>query len=271
LLGNVFPAIDFLTIVRLAADRDVASYVSTHRVEKTLGSGGSLLLCFSGFHSDLFKEAVVMRRIVGLSLMCLVGCMVMSQLARAQDFSADVVNNKQGAGGMSKMYSTKDKVRWEMQKKSSGTGPSALIVDEAQGKWIMLMEQQHMYMDAMPMMLKIPVITQFWHVSDVNDACPQWKKIAEQTKTDKNWGSCAKVGGDTVNGRSTVKYEGVSSKGDKAYYWVDTKLKCVIKADSGSGSFDLQNIQEGSQPSSLFEIPAGYTKFDMGSMMQRPQ
>jgi hypothetical protein len=35
---------------------------------------------------------------------------------------------------------------------------------------------------------------------------------------------------------------------------------------------ELRNIQEGSQPASLFEIPAGYTKFDMGgAMRQRPQ
>jgi len=25
------------------------------------------------------------------------------------------------------------------------------------------------------------------------------------------------------------------------------------------------------QPANLFEVPAGYTKFDMGSTMQRPQ
>ncbi len=206
-------------------------------------------------------------------LMGLAVCLGIGHRALAQDFSADVVSNKQGNGGLSKIYSTKDKARWEVQEKNPGMGPTALIVDEVQNKWLVLMEQRHMYMDSLPMMMKSPVITQFWHVSDVNDACPQWKKIAEQAKTDKNWGSCTKVGGDTLNGRSTVKYEGVSTKGDKAYYWVDTKLKCVIKADSGSGSFELRNIQEGSQPASLFEIPAGYTKFDMGSMggMQRPQ
>jgi hypothetical protein len=38
--------------------------------------------------------------------------------------------------------------------------------------------------------------------------------------------------------------------------------------DSGG---ELRNIQEGSQPASLFEVPAGYTKMDMGGMMQRKQ
>jgi len=205
------------------------------------------------------------RRIVGF--FCLVGFFVIGQVALAQDFSADVVSNKQGAG-TGKLYSTKDKVRWEMQERNERMGPTALVFDEAQSKSFVLMEQHHMYMDSGPwMMAKTPVVTQFWHVQDVNDACPQWKKTAEQFKTDQNWGSCTKVGSDTVDGRSTVKYQGVSKDGKTTYYWIDTKLKCVIKADSGSGSFELRNIQEGSQPASLFEIPAGYQKFDMGAMM----
>jgi hypothetical protein len=109
-------------------------------------------------------------------------------------------------------------------------------------------------------------------VDDVNDACPQWKKTAEQAGTFKNWGSCTKVGSDSLNGRSTVKYEGVSAKGEKSFVWVDTKLHCVVKMDGTDGGMELRNIQEGSQPASLFEIPAGYTKFDMGgAMRQRPQ
>jgi len=44
-----------------------------------------------------------------------------------------------------------------------------------------------------------------------------------------------------------------------------------VKWEGKNASWELRNIQEGSQPASLFEVPAGYTKFDMGSMMQRPQ
>jgi hypothetical protein len=216
------------------------------------------------------KEVVVLRYIAGF---CSVAVFLgMAQVAPAQDFSADVVSSKQANSGPAKLYCTKDKARWELGEKNPGAGPSALVLDEAAGKSFVLLEQKHMYMDSMPWMTKTPVITQFWHVSDVNDACPQWKKIAEQTKGDQNWGSCSKVGSDTVNGRSTVKYEGVSKQGDKSYYWLDTKLKCVIKAEGSSGTtFELRNIQEGAQPGSLFEVPAGYTKMDFGGMMKRSQ
>jgi hypothetical protein len=216
------------------------------------------------------KEANVLRWMVRIS--CFVVFLAMGQIALAQDFSADVVNQKPGGEALKKVYATKDKIRFEVEGKNAAMGPSALILDEVQHHYLVIMAERHMYMDAPPMMAR-PVIDKFWRVEDVNDACPQWKKTAQEADTYKYWGSCTKIGSDTVNGRSTVKYEGVSNKGEKSYIWIDTKLHCVIKTDGGTGGgIELRNIQEGSQPASLFEIPAGYTKFDMGAMMgQRPQ
>jgi len=195
--------------------------------------------------------------------------MVIGERALGQEFSADVVSQKSDNAGMKKVYATKNKVRFDVQRANPSMGPTAVIFDDTQHKYIVIMAERHMYMDA-PVTMVRPVMAHFWRVDDVNDACPEWKKTAEETGTLKNWGSCTKIGSDTVNGRSAVKYEGVSNKGEKSHYWLDTKLRCVVKTDEGSG-FELRNIQEGSQPGSLFEIPAGFTKFDMGSMMQRPQ
>jgi hypothetical protein len=50
---------------------------------------------------------------------------------------------------------------------------------------------------------------------------------------------------------------------------VDTELRCVVKTGEAAGGFELRNIHEASQPASLFEVPAGYTKFDMGGMMKQ--
>lgn len=203
-----------------------------------------------------------------LCFSCLVGFLLFSNLLLAQDFSADIVNSQKM--GLKKIYATKNKVRFEgSEGPQQGMGPVTVIVDEAQNRFFFLFSQRHMYMDSLPMAMKTPLITRLWHVDDVDDACTQWKKVADEAKTNENWGSCTKVGNDTVNGRNTVKYEGVSNKGDKNHFWVDRKLHCVIKTDEGSGGgFELRNIQEGSQPASLFEVPAGYTKFDMGAMMR---
>jgi hypothetical protein len=199
---------------------------------------------------------------------CLLALLVFGHFAITQDFSADVM--KSGSEGIEKIYSTKDKVRYEVEGRNQAMGPSAVIVDEAQNKWIVVLAERHMYMDSWPTMMKKPLITQYWHVEDVNDACPQWKRLAEQAGTYKNWGSCTKIGSDALNGRSTVKYEGVSAKGEKNYIWVDTKLHSVIKMDGGTGAgIELTNIKEGPQSASLFEVPAGYTKVDLGAMMEQ--
>jgi hypothetical protein len=218
------------------------------------------------------KEAMVMLRIVGY--MCLAGCMMMGPLALAQEFSADVVNQKSDNVGMKKVFATKDKVRFEVQGTNPAMGPNAIIFDDTKHTYVVIMAERQMYMDA-PVTMVRPILAHFWRVDDVNDACPEWKKTAEEAGTLKNWGSCTKIGSDVVDGRSTVKYEGVSNKGEKNHFWVDTKLHCVIKTDGGTGNgIELRNIQEGSQPASLFEVPAGYTKLDMGKMggmKQRPQ
>ena len=55
--------------------------------------------------------------------------------------------------------------------------------------------------------------------------------------------------------------------------WIDQKLHFPIKnVGAGGDTWELQNLKEGSQDASLFEIPAGYRKMDMGGMMMgRPQ
>ena len=200
---------------------------------------------------------------------CFAVFLAMAHVALAQEFSADVFNQRQDKAVLHKVYATKGKIRFEVESMNAAMGPSAVILDEAKNNYIVIMAERHMYMDAPQMMVR-PLANKFWRVQDVNDACPQWKKTAEEGGVAQNWGSCTKIGSDTVNGRSTVKYEGVSSKGEKGYVWIDTKLHCVIKTDGGTGGgIELRNIQEGSQPASLFEVPSGYTKFDMGAMMQR--
>jgi hypothetical protein len=214
------------------------------------------------------KEAVVIRWMMRGS--CSVVLLVIAPAGLAQEFSAEVVNTKPANNGrLSKVYAGKDRVRFEIANVNAAMGASALIFDEARHSYTVVMADRHMYMDA-PLTMVKPILTNYWRVQDVNDACPAWKKTSEEAGNDRNWGSCTKIGSDTLNGRNTVKYEGVSKKGEKMHVWVDTKLNVVVKTDEGSGGFELRNIQEGSQPSSLFEVPAGYTKFDMGGAMRQP-
>jgi hypothetical protein len=78
------------------------------------------------------------------------------------------------------------------------------------------MSERRMYMDAPTTMVK-PLMTHYWRVQDVNDACPEWQKTAEQAGTYKNRGSCTKMGIDSLKGRSTVKHEGVKQGREESY------------------------------------------------------
>lgn len=203
-------------------------------------------------------------------LLVLLVCSFFSTLLAAQQFSADMVDLRPEARQENrKIYVNNEKIRVESQPAEGGEGV-AMIWDEANKTRYVLMPSRHMYMDYSPVMASKMPLYMFWHPSDINNACPDWQKMMEQMKHDK-WGTCRKVGSDTVNGRSAIKYEGTNSEGKSGQLWIDSKLHWLSKVQSENGGMELRNIQEGSQPSSLFEVPAGYQKFDMGKMGQRPR
>lgn len=202
-----------------------------------------------------------------LSRVCpLLAIILLASFALAQtEFSAEMVETSKGDAPQAKIYFAKDKMRFEPAKKDP-RGGGALIVNLATQTSTVLMDQQHMYMEMPAQMANQRRGYNLFRVGDVEDACSEW--LAQPTN---KGGTCHKVGNETVNGRSTVKYEGTNANGETGTVWIDPKLRFPVKWQGKNGAGELRNIQEGSQPASLFEIPAGYSKFDMGSMMQRPQ
>jgi hypothetical protein len=199
-----------------------------------------------------------------LSLACSVFAVVLSaHFALAQtEFSAEVFDN-QKQDPQAKIYFGKEKIRFESSKKDA-RGGGALIMDLATQSSTVVMDQQHMYMELPAQIAAQRNTYHFFRTGDVDSACSDW--LAQSWN---KGGTCHKVGNDTVNGRSTVKYEGTNSRGESGTMWLDPKLRFPVKWEGKNGSGELRNIQEGSQPSSLFEIPSGYTKFDMGAIMKQ--
>jgi hypothetical protein len=204
-----------------------------------------------------------------IKMPCLFALLLIASFAAAQaDFSADIANTeKDGSPVQAKIYLTKDKWRIEPQANNNQRGPSGIvIVNLATQSSIVLMVQQHLYMEMPVQMASQKSPYNFFRTGDVDSACSDW--LAQSWN---KGGSCHKVGSDTVNGRSTVKFEGTNAKGEPATVWIDPKLRFPVKWEGKNGAGELRNIQEGSQPASLFEVPAGFTKFDMGNMGQHPQ
>ena len=196
---------------------------------------------------------------------CSVAVLFCASMSFSQaEFSAEVVNDKRPDAAPTKIYFGKDKMRMESANRGDREG-SALIVDISTHTTTALLDQQHVYMEMPQQMANQSRPYDFFRVHDVENACSDW--LAQERN---KGGSCHKVGNDTVNGRSTVKYEGTNAKGEAGTVWIDPKLQFPVKwqGKNGDGG-ELRNIQEGSQPASLFEIPAGYAKFDMRGMQHR--
>ena len=196
---------------------------------------------------------------------CLLVLLLAASLSFAQsEFSAEVFDT-QKAEPQAKIYFGKDKIRFESGKHEQGGG--AVIMDLTNQTSTVIMDQQHMYMEMPVQMAARRNPNRFFRIGDVDYACSDW--LAQPWN---KGGTCHKGGTETVNGRSTVNYEGTKAQGESGAFWLDPKLQFPEKWQGKNGGGELRNIQEGSQPSRLFEIPAGYTKFDMGAMMkQRPQ
>jgi len=195
--------------------------------------------------------------------------MLAASFALAQtEFSADIVDlQKPGTPTQAKIYFAKDRMRIESQTVSAH-GAGAVIMNYATQTGTVVMAQQHMYME-MPMQAqtqRMAYAAAFFRAGDVENACGDWQKMGHTE------GNCHKVGSDTVNGRSTVKYETTNASGDVSHFWLDPKLRFPVKWEGKNSGGELRNIQEGTQPASLFEIPAGFVKMEIpGGMMQQPR
>jgi len=79
-------------------------------------------------------------------------------------------------------------------------------------------------------------------------------------------GTCKKLGNEVIDGRATEKWQVSDTFKGRTFtflYWMDTSLHLAVKTQGGGIMGDLQNIREGPQPASLFEIPADYHRMDM--------
>ena len=202
-----------------------------------------------------------------LRVSCFVVLLVTAGIALAQtEFSADIVQKRKEGSAPTKVYFGKDKMRFDGAG-DDRSGGGSFIMDLNTESYVVLMNKQHMYMEMPSKMMESRGMFHFFKSGDVENACADWLKMSPN-----KGGTCHKAGSETVNGRSTVKYEGTNAEGDKTAVWLDSKLRFPVKWEDKSGGGEMQNIKEGSQPASLFEIPAGYTKMDIGAMMkQRPQ
>ncbi len=195
---------------------------------------------------------------VALTVVVALCCAVVSAQIGMTPFSGDMsVKSKGGQNMNGKVYFSGTKMRMDM----NAEGHEVAMIHDMPGKvTYMLMPQQHMYMEMHPGQntpMRGP------RMPDLKSYDPEHPCAAEANMT------CEKVGSETMNGRSTDKWVFKNKdSGESTTAWIDKKLHFPVKTLNSEGSeMNLTNIQEGTPSASLFEIPSGYRKFDMGAMM----
>jgi hypothetical protein len=182
------------------------------------------------------------------------------------DFSTTSANGNVNMKG--KFYFSPPKVRMDMtdtgQRQAAGPfgGKMSMIMDGDAKMAYMLMPDQQMYME-FPTNANNPMTQRQTQWQDFKgDPC---------TFDKEHSATCKKLGTETVNGRSCDKWEVTQKNGDKETLWIDQKLHFPVRVTNGQTTSDFTNIKEGAQDASLFKVPAGYRKFDMGSMQRPPR
>ncbi|MEW6418514.1 MAG: DUF4412 domain-containing protein [Nitrospirota bacterium] len=159
----------------------------------------------------------------------------------ALEFSADTITTHKGtAKTTGKIYYKADRFRMDME---SPQKVSMITRIDKKVIWN-IMHNERMYME-MPFDLKNK---------------PKVEEKFEGEIERKH------VGNETIDGHPTKKYL-ITYKTDnekhQVYQWWATDINFPVKTSAVDGSWiqEFKNIKIGSQPDSLFEVPAGYKKF----------
>lgn len=186
-----------------------------------------------------------MPRIFRLMMLLVAALLLCALPAAAADFSADVVISAGGQQMASKLYCQGDKQRMEM---NTPGGQMINIVDFGTGKMFTLMPAQKMYIE---------------HQGLDDNSLKQIKEM----RTGKTPSNAKKIGSEKMAGYSTDVYLVKDPRAGEAKIWYAPKLKYPIKSAGqgpmGNHSMTLTNIKEGGVSGSLFQVPAGYQKFQM--------
>jgi len=175
-----------------------------------------------------------------------------SGVALALEFSADTISTGRGRTNTGKVFFSKDKYRMDMEAPRKGNdrdlGAMSMIVRMDKKVIWTIMPNKKMYMEkAYDDTKDRPMVEQQKMVGEVE------RKL---------------VGTEMIDGHPTKKYLVMRQTGigqHQVYSWLATDMNFPIKTAAVDGSWtqEYKNIKLGAQPDSLFEVPAGYSKFQM--------
>jgi hypothetical protein len=186
--------------------------------------------------------------------------------ARAQQFSADLVivrHEGVAAEPAGKLQVFDNKVRLETPELADGF----FLIDGATPTAYFVRPAARVFMEAR----QSSRLTWMFVPVDPDDPCRQWQAMAKLAGlADQGDWRCERTGEETIGGRSAIAYRAVSGSGRQLIGSIDTTQKFPLRIKTEDGAvITVENIRDQPQPTQLFEIPAGFRKFDPQALIQQ--
>jgi hypothetical protein len=196
-----------------------------------------------------------------MSLFVLIAILTTSRRAVAQELTAEQVGHDgSGHSFKSKVYMGHGKMRIEpLEGTTPGSAASdnaIILLDLSAGTSIVLDTDRKTYLEQAPAIARRSIAS--FRFAD-NTPCEENPKSTEPS-------SCKKAGTEMINGRNAEKWEltaMVAGEMVTGHVWLDAQWHFVVKQETLGMTGELQNIREGPQPVSLFEVPTDYHKMTM--------
>jgi hypothetical protein len=202
-----------------------------------------------------------------LGWLALVGGLLCSNVAAsAQQFEAGLVivmRDGEAAAPAGKLRVSGDKARIETPDLASGF----FVIDGAKSGAYFVRPAARIFMDAR----QSSRLTRLFVPVDPENPCPQWQAMAKSAgiAVDQDW-RCDRVGERTIGARNTVAYRVTSTRGRELTGWVDAAYRFPLRIETEDGAvISAENVQDEPQPAQLFEIPAGFRKFDPHTLIEQ--
>ncbi len=203
---------------------------------------------------------------------CFLTCVMIacgSTLTHAQQFSADFSGIDAGQiaahalPSSGKIYVSNAKVRIE----ASSFPGDYFLIDSEKGTAYLAKPASRIFMEAR----QSSPLTRLLIGVEPDNPCGQWERMAIIAGASERGDSrqCERINEEKIGDRTAMAYRAHSSREDLVG-WIDANLKFPLKIQADKiATLTLANIQEGPQPSSLFEIPANYREFDPRDLIER--
>jgi hypothetical protein len=185
--------------------------------------------------------------------------------AKAQQFSADLVtaHDVPAATPAGKLHVSDSKVRIETPEFPDGF----FLIDGTTPAAYFVRPGARIFMDAR----QSSRLTRLFVAVDPDDPCRQWQAMAQLAGTaDQGDWRCERAGEETIAGREATAYQVVSAAGKQFVGWIDSERKFPLRIKTVDGTVvTVENVRDAPQSAQLFDIPAGFRKFDPAALIER--